>query len=165
VTAPARPVGAPAPGVAAPAPVPAASAQPAISSTALAGVGLFLAALGLGIAIAFAAPSGAPAGVPNPWPSLPPAAGEPEPAAALVRANVAGDAAAVAAALPAEQLDVLERFMEPVVIVDAARYLGGVERGTETIVGYVIEGRTEREEPAIVALTLRLRDGKVVGIQ
>lgn len=146
------------------APVGPGAAQPGLAAGTLAALGLFLAALGLGLAAALVAPSGAPA-VDNPWPSLPPAAAEPEAAAALVGAIVAGDATAVAQALEPEQLDVLERFLEPVVLIDGARYLGGIERNGESIVGYLIEGRTEIEEPAIVALTLRIRDGKVVGIQ
>jgi hypothetical protein len=164
MTAPARTAGPIAPGAAAPAPPTRAAAQPGLAAGALAGIGLFLAALGLGLAAALLAPSGAPS-VANPWPTLPPAAAEPEAASALVGAIVAGDAAAVAEALAPEQLDVLERFLEPVVLVDSARYLGGIVRNGESVVGYVIEGRTETEEPAIVALTLRIRDGKVVGIQ
>jgi hypothetical protein len=164
MTAPARAADPVAPRAAAPAPPAWAAAQPGLASGTLAALGLFLVALGLGLAAALLAPSGAPA-VENPWPTLPPVAAEPEAGSALVGAIVAGDAVAVAQALAPEQLDVLERFLEPVVLVDGATYLGGIERSGESIVGYVIEGRTETEEPAIVALTLRIRDGKVVGIQ
>lgn len=126
-------------------------------------LGLFLVALGAGLAAALLAPTATPP-IENPYPPLP-AAAEPAAAAAFVAALVANDVGTVAATLPDEQLQRLGLFLDPVIGIDTARFVGAVERDGETIAGYVINGTNVDGAEVVVGLTLLVREGKVVAVQ
>jgi hypothetical protein len=127
-------------------------------------LGLFLVAVGIGLAGALLSPTTAPARIDNPYPPLP-AAAEPAAAATFVAALVANDVAAVAGSLPDEQLQRLGAFLEPVIRIDTARFLGAVERDGDTIAGYVINGTNAEGAELVVGLSLLVREGKVVAVQ
>lgn len=99
----------------------------------------------------------------SPWRALP-SVEEPAAAAQIVQLVIANDAKALSRAMDAQMLQRLARSIEPLVDIDEARFTGATERQGDILSAYVAGGRAQTGEQVIVGLVLRVRDGKVVGV-
>lgn len=117
-----------------------------------------------GIALGLVAKSVFDPGTPaNPYPALT-AVGEPAPAAEVVAIVVADDARRLAEALDGTLIQKLGEALNPLIDVFEMRFVGAVERRGDILSAYVAEGRSRGGEPAAVGVVLRVREGKVVGV-
>src|SRR3954469_170322 len=91
-----------------------------------------------------------PREAPPAYPSIATTFAEPAPAAEMTRAVTEGDAAKLAHALPDDVLKTLQEAMAPVVDIEDIEYVGGVERGGETLAAYVVRGKDAMSRPLVV---------------
>ncbi len=96
------------------------------------------------------------------FPALDRAAVEPAPAATVASEIAAGDIPGLAQTLDKDTLALIQNQIQPLVSVETVKFVGATSKGTDTIAGYVVRGRTGDGQLALVGLILRVRDGQVV---
>ncbi|MGH2499478.1 MAG: hypothetical protein ACRDF0_05240 [Candidatus Limnocylindria bacterium] len=121
---------------------------------------LFVGGIALGLFAQSVVSPGAPA---NPYRSLP-LEGEPAAASAVASTILADDARRLAQQLDGQALQALDQAMRPLVDIFEMRFVGAVERRGDTLAGYVAEGRDLGGQTAAVGIVLRVRDGRVIGV-
>ena len=104
-----------------------------------------------------------PAPPPNPYRTLPLV---PEPAASAQVASllVANDAVGLSRTLEIPLLQRLASSIEPLVEIDEVFFTGATERDGDILSAYVAGGRAGTGQRASVGIVLRVRDGKVIGV-
>ncbi len=125
-------------------------------------LGVVVFAIGIGVG-ALAAQLVNPPPPASPWATLP-AVDEPAASAAVASMIVRDDARSLAKAMDAQVLQKLAQSIEPLVDIDAVDFTGATERQGDILAAYVAGGRSQTGEKVIVGIVLRVRDGKVVGV-
>lgn len=115
------------------------------------------------VAGAFASQLANPAPPESPWASLG-QVGEPPSSHAVALLLVADDAKGLAKTLDVTLLQGLSPAIDPLVDIDQVTFTGATERQGDILAGYVAAGRTQAGEPFLAGIVLRVRDGKVVGV-
>jgi hypothetical protein len=144
--------------------VPATQPEPAAGRTTrrtIVTLGLFAAALVLGVALHVATTTPAP--TINRFPTINRGAPEPATSAAITRAITAKDPKALAGAYSAELLQAFQGAITPLVDVEDIRYAGGVEQDGETLASYVATGRDQQGQAAITGFVIHVKDGTITG--
>lgn len=121
---------------------------------------LFAAGIALGVFGKAVLDPGTP---PNPYPALE-AVSEPATAKELAAIIVSDDARRLAEALEGPLIQKLGEALAPLIDVFEMRFVGAVERRGDILSAYVAEGRSRGGDPAAVGVVLRVREGKVVGV-
>ncbi|MBU6423210.1 MAG: hypothetical protein KGJ98_11935 [Chloroflexota bacterium] len=127
---------------------------------ALAGIVVFAAGVIAGV---FASQLANPSPPPSPWASLPPVE---EPAASAEVASLIAhdDAQGLAKALDSQLLQKLAQAIQPLVSIDSVEFTGATEKQGDILAGYVAGGTDQSGNNVIVGVVLRVRDGKVIGV-
>lgn len=99
----------------------------------------------------------------SPWRALP-AVEEPAAAASVAALLTVDDARGLARAIDTQLLQQLGKAIEPLVDIDEVTFTGATERQGDILSAYVAGGRSQAGEKVIVGVVLRVRDGKVVGV-
>lgn len=115
------------------------------------------------IAGVFAAQLADPPPPPSPWASLPPVE-EPAASAAVASMIANNDAPSLSKALDSQLLQKLAQSIEPLVDIDEVDFTGATETQGDILAAYVAGGTDQTGAKVIVGVVLRVRDGKVVGV-
>jgi hypothetical protein len=130
-------------------------------SRAIAVLLLFLVSVALGVVIHLGVAT-PPAAVDR-FPTINPGAPEPPVSAAITKAIAAKDPQALAAAYSADLLQAFQEAMSPVVDVDDIRYVGGLQRGSETLASYVVTGQDQNGQSLMSGFVIHVQDGQITG--
>ena len=127
---------------------------------ALVGIVVFSAGALAGVLVAQVANPGPPE---SPWRALP-LVDEPASSAQVAALLTVDDAPGLAKTLDLQLLQGLATGIEPLVDIDEVAFTGATERSGDILAAYVAGGRDSSGQRFIVGVVLRVRDGKVVGV-